>query len=591
LNKTRYIIESFSGKSLLVILASILLLTIVLSDVARPQTNENDKQKIIRQVAQKWIQVGVEQYRKGFYKQAEQSFLRAQGYQEYLTATERDRLNELLEKTHIACLERGRILEHIQTAEELEKQGQLIKAKAHLEKVKDSEFLTEAERELVAEGLKKIDKQLDERKREIAELYNRSVEFYLAGQLEKAREGFIKIAKNGLLVAPAGKTAKDYVAKIDNILAQRAKLSVLTEVKPEVKPVEEVPEAAVEAVEEELPTVEAEPAVVAVAEPEAAEPVTDKGGYIEVINRKKNILRSHTRAVVNDAVAKAQGYVNQGQFDKAKEAVETAEWTVNKNQMYLGDELFRQHILQLKQLSEEIVEGQKEKALQLEELKRIEAIEAQRRYREQMEIDRRKRITELMDNAMAYQKQQRYEEALGQLEGLLAIDPLNDHALILKQTLVDMISFRKQLEVQREINKERAEILIRTDESGIPYAEEITYPKNWREIVARPTRRPDEPIGVDLANALVYEQLDRIVDLSELTPEMPLSEAIEELKNSVEPPLKIVVLWRDLYDNADIDQTTPINMDAISAVPLGAVLELLLKSTSERYSRKGGKRN
>jgi len=82
------------------------------------------------------------------------------------------------------------------------------------------------------------------------------------------------------------------------------------------------------------------------------------------------------------------------------------------------------------------------------------------------------------------------------------------------------------------------------------------------------------------ADMAVYHQLEEIVDLSQLTPEMPFREAIEELKNAVEPPLKIIVLWRDLYDTANIEQTTPINMDGVSAIPLGTALKRLLDCAS-----------
>ncbi|MBN1392467.1 MAG: hypothetical protein JW947_06660 [Sedimentisphaerales bacterium] len=85
-------------------------------------------------------------------------------------------------------------------------------------------------------------------------------------------------------------------------------------------------------------------------------------------------------------------------------------------------------------------------------------------------------------------------------------------------------------------------------------------------------------------NEAVYKQLDRTVDLSGLTPNMPFSEAIALLKNSVDPPLKIVVLWQDLFDNTDIDQSTQINMDAISSTRLGTALKLLLKSVSTGFA-------
>ncbi|MHC4221682.1 MAG: type II secretion system protein GspD, partial [Planctomycetota bacterium] len=119
----------------------------------------------------------------------------------------------------------------------------------------------------------------------------------------------------------------------------------------------------------------------------------------------------------------------------------------------------------------------------------------------------------------------------------------------------------------------------------IPYARDLTYPKKWREIDAK--RKPDEAIGKDPATTAVYKQLDEVVDLSALNAEMPFGEAIDEFKNYVEPPLKIIVLWRDLYDNADIDQSTPINMDQISAIQLGKALELLLKSVSGGFADLG----
>ena len=562
MDRIRVLIKSFGKKRryIFAALALILLLTAVLSSVAAAQASQADKQEIIRDVAQKWIQVGAEQYRRGFYRAAEQSYLRARDYERYLTAAEREKLQNALEKTHVAVLERERILEHIQTADELEKRGELAKARAHLSGVKESEFLTEAERNLITEGLAKIDSRLAEK--QLAE----KAELTAAVEAKRQKPDVGMAVEQAKTDEPALETVKDeLLVEPETVAEAEPQIALIEPVAKEPAPVPAAPQ---------------EQAAVAVAEP-----VTPESGYIEVIERRRNILRSHTRAVVNDAVAKAQDYIAEGRFDKAKKEVVAAERIVNKNRLHLGDELFGQYSGQLEQLDEKIVQLQTEQARQLQEQKYSEATEAQRRYREQMELDRVKRIAELMENATACQKQQRYEEALGQLESLLVLDPLNDRALILKQTLEDTVNFRKQLEVQKQADKERAAILIRTDESAIPYAEELVYPKNWREIVAN--RKPEEAIGQDPADIAVYKQLEEIVDLSELMPEMPLSEAIEELKSSVEPSLKIVVLWRDLYDSADIDQATLINMDAISGVPLGRALELLLKSVSGGFAELG----
>jgi len=98
---------------------------------------------------------------------------------------------------------------------------------------------------------------------------------------------------------------------------------------------------------------------------------------------------------------------------------------------------------------------------------------------------------------------------------------------------------------------------------------------------------PPPPIELDPADVAVYEQLDQIVDLSQLTPGTPFAEAVGILKDSVDPPLKIVVLWRDLLDNAEIEQATEINMDGIPGVRLGTALELLLKAVSDGFAEIG----
>jgi hypothetical protein len=63
------------------------------------------------------------------------------------------------------------------------------------------------------------------------------------------------------------------------------------------------------------------------------------------------------------------------------------------------------------------------------------------------------------------------------------------------------------------------------------------------------------------------------------TREMPLSEAIDILRNCTDPPLPIVVLWRDL-DSAGIYQNTPIGIDGIPGIRLRQYLDLLAASLS-----------
>ncbi len=83
-----------------------------------------------------------------------------------------------------------------------------------------------------------------------------------------------------------------------------------------------------------------------------------------------------------------------------------------------------------------------------------------------------------------------------------------------------------------------------------------------------------------LNNSRRQESRQRAAGRLGFHPEMSFAEAIDRIRHSVEPPLNVAVLWRDLYDNTDIDRLSPINMDDVSGVSVKAALKLLLASVS-----------
>jgi tetratricopeptide (TPR) repeat protein len=599
------------------------------------ESGATDRQAAFRRLVQNYVQTGKEEYDRGYFEHALKTFHMAEGYQEYLTAAAREQLTALTEKAQTAVAERKRTLETFQTVNDLVKQDRLVEAGTRLKGLTTNEYLTADERAQITEVLRQIDIQIAEEKahsqtvkdrrlsasetlekiarnKQIAELYRNSMQLYRSGQFEKARAGLAEVAASDLIPPAMKKTIEGYLAEIDRVLPGKAGKQAGAEKKnPEIAPVIAPKVVRPEIAEPKLARQEltvSEPAEGDSSESEpvepegvseqpaaaaesnmtrpimvtspAASPGTSEGSHIEQVTRRRKIVRSHTEAVVNDAVTKARTHMGEGQFDKARKAIETAQFVVNENQIDLDEELFKAHSSRLQALTGEIVEKQNEQALEAEQEKRRAATEAQQRFREQMEIDRQNRIAELMQNALEYQKQQRYEAALGQLESLLALDPQHDAALILKDTLEDTIYFRRQLDAEKEANRQKADILLGTTISGIPHAEELTYPKNWREIVQKPTRQPDKPIGLDPVDANVYERLEQTVDLPNVTQGTTFAEVIRQLANAVDPPLQIQPNWKDLLELGEVEPTTPAGMDPLTGVKLRKALELLLAGVS-----------
>jgi tetratricopeptide (TPR) repeat protein len=304
----------------------------------------------------------------------------------------------------------------------------------------------------------------------------------------------------------------------------------------------------------------------------------EKESYIEVVKQKQRIQQSYTKAVVSEAVAKAKEYADKEDFAKARDEISRASAVVEKNKLLLGDTDYRQYTADLQQLMSEIEARRSTIESQKTEKARTEAKLSQEALRAQQAADKQQRIQNLLAHAAEYQEQQRYDEALAEIETLLAIDPLHRDALRSKRMLEDIINLRTQLEIKREIGRQEEAVFADTQKSMIPHAELYTLPRNWQDIVAK--RKPSVITGRSPADIAVDEQLKTLVDLTALTPDTPLNEAIEIIRVSVDPPLKIMVRWRDLDENAYIEQDTVIGIQGMVGIPLKKALKELLDTVS-----------
>jgi hypothetical protein len=105
----------------------------------------------------------------------------------------------------------------------LYKAGQLVKARDGFLEVSKSNLLPAHLAKSTQDYIADINSALatDEQKREIAELYYSSMAYYRTGQLEKAREGLTRVLRSGLIPPAMAKTIENYLVNINNTLAAR----------------------------------------------------------------------------------------------------------------------------------------------------------------------------------------------------------------------------------------------------------------------------------------------------------------------------------------------------------------------------------
>jgi len=500
------------------------------------------KQQAMQQTGKQLLDVASEQYQRGMYEDARATVRKVEPFRNYLSKSDLNRLDELTKSLDIKP-DSGEVNQPVaqNIAAELLSQARNLSAPGQYAQAKDKYLQAKQSGQLSAQELSAVDAEL-------AALEQASQMQQTQSQQSGVNPEYIKFVPSDV-----------------NDINNACQAAVPCDKNKTCQAV--IPAAAAQ-----HPVVEEKPVTV----PPTAEQV--KENYIEVVKQKQRIQQSYTKAVVNEAVAKAKEYADKDEFARAKDEISRANAVVEKNKLLLGEEDYKQYTTTLQQLSTEIAARQTEIERQKAEKAKAEAQASQENLRAQQIADKQKRIQDLLSRAREYQEQQKYEEALAQIETLLAIDPTNREGAINKQMLLDIINLRTQLEIKREIGRQEEAVFTDTQRSMIPHAELMTFPRNWQDISAK--RKANVISGLSEADSDVYKQLETKVDLSALTPDTPFNEAIEIIRNSVDPPLKIVVLWRDLADNAYIEQDVVIGMQGFTGVPLGEALKMLLTAVS-----------
>lgn len=614
----------------LLALAAIVIGFALQSVFAETLTETQSKQK----KAEEYIRVAQEQIKRGLYESAQALIKQIrENYASYLTESQTAEIEVLSKQVEEALEVRRKTPEIIKQAEELSASKQYQQALSLLNNLQASPYLTENDRNTIQNLIHNAEANLAAERKQAQAVYDQAVQDYLQKNYEKAKAGFMQAAQSGIEVS-GSISPMDYLKMIEQIQQTPPPPQPAAAAEPAIKPQEQIeieimqmipeqpteveqpapaaaqpviPEQPAPVEEQPIPVIE-EPAAPAQTEeqplpesqalaaeqpaqplPEAAAaaeavpavPLVQKDSYLNEVQRRQAVQIGYVTAIVQDALAKADQYLSQKDFTQARQSLRKAFAAIETNKLLLGDELYKSFQLQLAQKEEQVNRSQDAYTAAQQQQQEEQARRLAEQNREEMEQRRTKAIADFMHRAYAFLDEQRYEEALGQLEQLLAVDPLNQNALILKKTLEDTVRWREQRTIQEESQKEEIRLLLETDRRSIPYFEEITFPKNWKEIAAR--REAAEKEDLDPKTTAVEKQLETTVDLSSsFSEETTFEEAIEILRAAVDPPLRITPIWNNLIDTAFIQRDTVLNIPGTSMqnISLKMALELVINAVN-----------
>lgn len=329
----------------------------------------DQKHLTVDNVVEKWLAVASLQYDRGLYDDAQNSLTRALQYRVHLRTEQIELIENLIEQAENAKTSKSLSADKITEADNLAQQGKLLEAKASVSEILKQKNLADTDRKRAVEFNKHLDIMINEQKKQMAKLYAQSEKQFKSGQLEQARQGFVKVAQSGLYKPLFGDSAEKYLEKIQLKYEQKpshqgkspAKIQVWPWVREEEKPAPKTDEKSLP------PAAVIEPNLIE-SDAQAQIPVvTDTADEPEIANRgvdltpvENNIKLNYIKAVVADAQDRANRYSGRSEFKQAISAIENASMTLEKYRNDLRAETYSLYKNKLEDLKIKVLEQKRD---------------------------------------------------------------------------------------------------------------------------------------------------------------------------------------------------------------------------------------
>lgn len=191
------------------------------------------------------------------------------------------------------------------------------------------------------------------------------------------------------------------------------------------------------------------------------------------------------------------------------------------------------------------------------------------------ERQRREKIDQLFLTAKQLNRERAYSDAAENMRQVLILEPANAAAANNLELYEELSSLAEQGRIGMEYQRQMQGALLETDESKIPWYQDILYPRNWLEI----TRKRDLEFG----GVRPDDSAERNMKLEERIPEigfndMPLDRALDSLRAATN--VNLAVDWNDLEGNG-VERTRPISLNLKDVTFRTALREVLNQASTQ----------
>ncbi len=306
--------------------------------------------------------------------------------------------------------------------------------------------------------------------------------------------------------------------------------------------------------------------------PAQAQPEGRRLTLTEQMRREDELRWQRAVAKMNEQITQARQAVNEGNFDVAQAHAETAIQVIEAARAYAEPAARYAAARRIaEEVRAEVTEARIAWETERAEIEREEIIERTRIAKERQEQKKRETIEQLFNSAAQLRREGRFREAAEMLRQILFIDPANAKARYQLEVANDYASIRGQLDNRRDFETQMQATFVDAEEALIPWAVEVLYPRNWRELSIR---RDLAGVGVsgesEEGRELNRKLEEPIPDVS--FQEQPFETIIDWMGELSQ--INMSVDWEDLENNG-IERDKPVTLD-LANLPFRTVLREIL---------------
>lgn len=305
------------------------------------------------------------------------------------------------------------------------------------------------------------------------------------------------------------------------------------------------------------------------AEPAAPPPAG--GSLVEQLSEEYELLWQQAVKTFRETEGKIRKAVLAEDFEEAHRLLDYARQTIEQNRRYASPAAqYDDYKAQGAALEQFVLDEEREYQERLIREKQVEVAKREQERVDRVKQTKERQVSQLLDQAVELRKERRYEDAIQVLRSVLAIDPDNQQAAWMRDTLEDFYANSRDRAAENDVNAESQDLLIETDEASIPWHKDITYPKNWPEISAR--RTGTEEASESAATRQTRRKLESVA------PELkfdarPFSEVVDALATLT--GLSFVPNWAAL-EAAAVEKDKEVTIPKIANVKFEKALKLIL---------------